>query len=187
MPKQRSAPKKLPVPKTLEEAAEAERRLGELLAQMHEQEAAFEKMHHELDVQESAVIEPLHEEIIALGKSIYAYAKSHRGLLTDSGRLKTYTMPKKAGTVRWYTTPPSVQITGAEAVLQRIKELGLLQFIRTKEEINKEAMLEDPSRARTIAGVQIGKREKFAITPTGAKERVECDTTSKRFSVVRLK
>ncbi len=42
-----------------------------------------------------------------------------------------------------------------KTVIEACKSLGLTAFLRIKEEVNKEAMLADPDKARTIAGVTI--------------------------------
>jgi phage host-nuclease inhibitor protein Gam len=93
-------------------------------------------------------------------------------------------LPGKTGSIAWYTTPPAVTIENVEEVLKRIKTLDLAQFIRTKEEINKEALLENEPLANTIEGVSVGQQEKFAIRPRGSKQRVECNTKTKRFKIV---
>ena len=53
-----------------------------------------------------------------------------------------------------------------ESVLESLRTLGLVRFIRTKEEVNKEAMLNEPELAATVAGVTIKTGvEDFVITP----------------------
>ena len=56
-------------------------------------------------------------------------------------------------------------VRGAEAVLERLRTLGLTRFIRVKEEVNKDAMLADPDAARAVDGVTIVQAEEFAIEP----------------------
>lgn len=51
-------------------------------------------------------------------------------------------------------------------MLESLRTLGLVRFIRTKEEVNKEAMLNEPELAATVAGVTIKTGvEDFVITP----------------------
>ena len=70
------------------------------------------------------------------------------------------------GEVSWRQRPPSIAVRGAEAVLESLRTLGLHRFIRTKDEVNKEAMLNEPELAATVAGVSVIKgKEDFAITP----------------------
>lgn len=169
--------------KTIEDAAEAESRISELIRMLFAHENAFAEEHERLNKNEEALTDPLRQEIIMLGKSIYDFAEKNRDELTQNGKKKTVTMPLKAGLLQWYRTPSSVKIENAKEVLGRIKTLGFKQFIRTKEEINKEALLEDEALARTINGVTITSQEKFAIRPIGVKERVECTIPTKRWKI----
>ena len=68
--------------------------------------------------------------------------------------------------MNWRMRPPSVSIRGAEAVLETLARMGLTRFIRTKQEPNKEAMLNEPDAVRGIAGITIVTGvEDFVITP----------------------
>jgi len=51
--------------------------------------------------------------------------------------------------------PPSVSVRGAESVIDTLKRLGLGKFVRTKEEVNKEAILNEPDEVRGVAGLNI--------------------------------
>ena len=68
--------------------------------------------------------------------------------------------------MQWRQRPPSVSIRGQEAVIDLIKRLGLTRFIRTKEEVNKEAVLNEPDEVRGVAGLTVVTGvEDFVITP----------------------
>jgi phage host-nuclease inhibitor protein Gam len=179
-------PKSPPLPalQDLQETASAERRIGELLRTIRSHENDFEKQRAALDKKEDELLHPLQLEVIALAKSIFAFAQKNRAELTDNNKRKSVMLPGKTGSIAWYTTPPAVTIENVEEVLKRIKTLDLAQFIRTKEEINKEALLENEPLANTIEGVSVGQQEKFAIRPRGSKQRVECNTKTKRFKIV---
>ena len=58
-----------------------------------------------------------------------------------------------------------VTIKGVEAVLERLIKARLKKFIRTKQEIDKEAMLKDVARAKKIEGVTISQDETLEIKP----------------------
>ena len=91
------------------------------------------------------------------------WCEAHRAELTASGG-KTVNLI--TGEVSWRQRPPSIAVRGAEAVLESLRTLGLHRFIRTKDEVNKEAMLNEPELAATVAGVSVIKgKEDFAITP----------------------
>ncbi|MDH0907419.1 host-nuclease inhibitor Gam family protein [Rhizobium pusense] len=97
-------------------------------------------------------------------RGVQAWCEANRMILTNNDKVKFHDFG--TGTVRWRSLPASVSIRGAEAVMEALKSLGLKAFIREKEEINKEAMLNDPDKARTVAGVTIkSEGEVFAIEP----------------------
>ena len=51
-------------------------------------------------------------------------------------------------------------------VIETLEKLGLARFLRTKTEINKEAILADPDAVSGIAGLSIQTGvEDFVITP----------------------
>lgn len=97
-------------------------------------------------------------------EAVQAWCESHRDELTKDGKTKTGQF--NTGEVQWRQRPPSVGIRGTESVLESLRTLGLDRFIRTKEEVNKEAMLNEPELAATVAGVTIKTGiEDFVITP----------------------
>ncbi|MBI4120347.1 MAG: host-nuclease inhibitor Gam family protein [Parcubacteria group bacterium] len=51
------------------------------------------------------------------------------------------------------------------AVLKVLQTLGLSRFIRTIEEPNKQAMLEEAEIAKTVKGVKIEQHEEFIVKP----------------------
>ena len=75
--------------------------------------------------------------------------------------------------MKWRFRPPKVAIRGTDAVLEQIKRGGKRfgAFLRTKEEINKDAMQADPEVAREIRGVTIkSEGEDFVIEPAELAE-----------------
>jgi phage host-nuclease inhibitor protein Gam len=107
--------------------------------------------------------QPHGEAIKALSDGVQAWCEAHRAELTDGGKTKTAQLP--TGEVKWRTTPPSVSVKGADAVLALLSERGLQRFIRTKTEVNKEAFLNEPEEAAKVPGVTISQREEFVIEP----------------------
>ena len=95
---------------------------------------------------------------------IQAWCEAHRDELTSGGKTKTANLV--TGEVNWRTRPPSVTVRNVEGVLDTLRRMGLAQFIRVKEEINKEAVLAEPDAARGIAGLTVTKGvEDFVVTP----------------------
>lgn len=107
---------------------------------------------------------PLDAEIAALTQGLQLWAEANREKLTDGFRTKTVKLA--AGDLLWRSRPPSVRITRVEAVLATLKQRQLVQFIRTKEEVDKDAMLRAPALARNVPGVTIGSEgEEFVVQP----------------------
>ncbi len=106
---------------------------------------------------------PLGEEIATLTERVQGWCEAHRAELTSGGKVKTVALA--SGTIQWRTTPPSVRVTGMEAVLQALRGLGLTRFIRAKEELNKEAVLADPEAVASVKGIVITQTEMFEVVP----------------------
>lgn len=95
---------------------------------------------------------------------IQTWAEAHRDALTEGGKTKTANMI--TGLVQWRQRPPSVTVRGAEAVLETLRRLDLGRYIRTKEEVNKEAILNEPDGVRGVAGITlVSGVEDFVVTP----------------------
>ena len=104
------------------------------------------------------------EKLAPKQDAVQAWCESRRDELTQNGKTKTGSF--NTGEVQWRQRPPSVGIRGAESVLESLRTLGLVRFIRTKEEVNKEAMLNEPDTAASVPGVTIKTGvEDFVITP----------------------
>jgi phage host-nuclease inhibitor protein Gam len=107
----------------------------------------------------------LKDEIEARAKGLETWAAAHRSELTRDGRQKTARFA--AGEVSWRNRPARVTLRNIKDLIPRIVGLGLADlFIRTKYEINKEAMLANPEMASSIEGVSIGSGgEDFVVKP----------------------
>jgi len=111
----------------------------------------------------------LTEEHDRLFRGLQLWAEANRHALTDGGKTKTVRLGN--GTIAWRQAPPSVQIKGQEAVLAYLMEKKGEEFLRTKVEINREAMLANAEQASKIPGVTIKSAgESFVIEPVGQKE-----------------
>jgi phage host-nuclease inhibitor protein Gam len=109
-------------------------------------------------------LEQLTERIETLQLGVQTYCEAHRHELTNEGKVKTANFV--TGEVQWRQRPPSVTVRGAEAVIEALKRLGLAKFVRTKEEVNKEAILNEPDQVRGVAGISLVTGvEDFVISP----------------------
>jgi phage host-nuclease inhibitor protein Gam len=111
----------------------------------------------------------LAEENDRLFRGLQLWAEANRHALTDGGKTKTVRLNN--GSIAWRLAPPSVQIKGEKAVLAYLMEKKGKEFLRTKVEINREAMLANAKEASKIPGVTIKSAgESFVIEPVGQKE-----------------
>jgi phage host-nuclease inhibitor protein Gam len=112
--------------------------------------------------------EPVNEAIKTLTAGIQAYCEVHRDELTDGGKQKTVNLP--SGTISWRKCPPSVRITKKENVIELLKKKKLIRFIRIKEEINKDKILDEQAAVTGIKGIAIVKeKEELSIEPYEVK------------------
>ena len=110
-----------------------------------------------------AAVKPLQARIEDLSRGLQLWAEANRALLTADGRTKTVKLP--AGDVSWRHRPPRVTIRDAEKVLGLL--IGnLRRFVRSKEEIDKEAILREPEAVASVSGITVGSvGEDFVIEP----------------------
>jgi len=156
------------VPQTMDDCAADIRKLGDLhreylrvAADMNDQVAAVTAKHQ-------PELEALKGRIDLLQQGVQGYCEANRDTLTNGGKTKTAGFV--TGDVQWRQRPPSVSVRGADAVIDTLKRLGLGRFIRTKEEVNKEAILNEPDDVRGVAGIAlVTGQEDFVITPFEAK------------------
>lgn len=100
-----------------------------------------------------------------LFEGVKLYCEANRQTLLGNAGLKTVDFG--TGKVRWRWKPAKVTLRGElEAIVGRILEkaataidggLSYRCFLRTKQEVDKEAMLKNRDLARTIEGVSIGR------------------------------
>jgi len=68
--------------------------------------------------------------------------------------------------VQFRQRPPSVAVRGVDSVIEALKQFGLARFIRVKEELNKDAILNEPAAVAGVAGLSIKSGvEDFVIQP----------------------
>jgi phage host-nuclease inhibitor protein Gam len=107
-------------------------------------------------------LKELQEQMTALQKGVQIYCEANREELCGKGK----TANLVTGEVQWRQRPPSVKVTGVEAVIAWLKTAGMASFIRSKDEINKEAMLNEQEKAKAVPGVTIVTGiEDFVIVP----------------------
>lgn len=152
------------VPQSKDDAAADIRKVGDLMRLLTRKTADMNDKIAEITEQYQPDFEILKSQIEVLQDGVQAYCEAHRDDLTNGGKVKTANLV--TGEVQWRINPPSVRITKAEAVIEVLKRLGLGKFVRSKEEINKDAILNEPDEVRGVAGITIVSGvEQFVITP----------------------
>lgn len=144
----------------IREIGERQRELQRIATDMNDELAAVKERWE-------AVAQPHAQRIEALTAGTQIWCEANRESLTQGGKTKTATFP--AGEISWRLRPPSVRITGQEAVLDFLRRIGLKRFIRTKDEVNKEAILNEPEAVAQVPGIAITQGEDFVVTPFEAE------------------
>lgn len=107
---------------------------------------------------------PLQDRIKVLQSGVQSWCEAYRDELTNGGKSKSGQFV--TGTVQWRQKPPSVTVRGIESVIETLSRLGLGRFIRVKEELNKDAILNEPEAIKGVAGLTIKTGvEDFVIQP----------------------
>ena len=155
----------LPIPRDDTEAREAIREIGDknrelvrLQAEMNDQIAALQQRYGE-------AVAPLNTRVGELTQGLQMFCEVNRDRLTRGGKVKTAEFA--TGKISWRLRPAKVSIRRLEDVIDAIRKMGLAErFLRTKVEINKDAMLDDRTAAGAIKGITIGSDgEDFIVEP----------------------
>ena len=154
MPRAKAKPMSVKTPQTDDEADEWMRRLARINIWIRDTDTELREQSAALKQRFEDVAKPHRAEKADLEKGLFAWAEANRDRLTKGGRTKTVKLP--SGKVAWRTLPPKVTVRGIPAILKHLKSNGLQQFIRTKSEIDKDAMLKEPELAGTVPGVSVG-------------------------------
>ena len=152
-----------PVPQSKDQAVEA---IAEIGRRQRERERIQAAMNDELSeikrkYEEEAL--PHGAAISGLSAGVQTWCEANRDDLTGHGKVKFAELA--SGKVSWRTRPPKVSISSMEKVLAALRDMKLDRFIRTKQEVNKEAILAEPEAARHVKGITIKQGEDFVIVP----------------------
>lgn len=159
-----TAKPKTTVPQNRDECAEMINEIGRLQREVAGVQATMNDEIAGITDNYTGVITEQQQKIKALQDGVQSWCESNRDELTEGG--KTKTIGFVTGTVQFRQRPPSVVIRGVDSVLETLERLGLGRFIRTKQEINKEAILNETQAVSGVAGISIKTGvEDFLITP----------------------
>lgn len=161
----------IPVPQSKGDCAASIKSLGDVQRDFERKRAAMNDAIAAITEQYQPELEALQARMTALQTGIQTWAEANRASLCPGG-IKTAQLV--TGELSWRTRPPSVRITGADSVIETLHRMGLDRFVRTKEEVNKDAIQNEPDAVRGIAGISIVSGvEDFAITPFSVEVEVQ--------------
>ncbi|MDR2208828.1 MAG: host-nuclease inhibitor Gam family protein [Azoarcus sp.] len=140
----------------IRELGDAQRELVRIEAGINDQIAAITDASKDM-------IDALKQRIDTLTNGIQIWCEAHRAAICAGGG-KTANLI--TGEVSWRQSPPSVTVRKVDKVIDALKALGKKAFIRTKEEVNKEAILSNPNAVAGVPGITVVTgQETFAVTP----------------------
>lgn len=153
-----------PVPQTRDDCDQMIRVLGDARRDLARIEADMNDRLAEVKERFETKAEPLRDKVDELVSGIETWCAANRDALTNGSKVKFARL--KNGEIKWRLRPPKVTIRGADAVIQALRDLGLSRFIRVKEEVNRDAILDEPDAVRAVKGIAIGSAgEDFVIEP----------------------
>jgi phage host-nuclease inhibitor protein Gam len=170
LPSRRTKKVSLDLPQSIEEVDSLVAHIGELQREVSAKQSAMNKQIEALKGHYGPQVDLLVQAINQDLEAIEAYAAVNRNHLTGDGKTKTIKL--RSGTISWRNTPKSVTIRGVQQVIDRLKALGLTQYIRVKEEVDKNAILANPDKALAIEGVKLTQREEFVVVPSNSQAEV---------------
>ena len=152
-----------PVPQSRDQVVEA---IAEIGRRQRERERIQAAMNDQLAAIRQQFEEQARPHALALRElsaGVHTWCEANRDALTQGGKVKTANLA--SGEVRWRVRPPSVGVKALDNVLAALRQLGLARFIRTKEELNKEAILAEPDAVQHVKGLTISQKEDFVVVP----------------------
>ncbi|MEW6314319.1 MAG: host-nuclease inhibitor Gam family protein [Pseudomonadota bacterium] len=151
------------VPQSRDDAAADIRKIGDLQRELARKTGEMNDAIADIAHRCQPHLDALADQIKVLQEGVQGYCEAHRDELTG-GKVKTAQFV--TGEVQWRQRPPSVTVRGAEAVIEALKRLGLGRFVRTKEEVAKDMILNEQDAVRGVAGITVVTGvEDFVITP----------------------
>lgn len=158
------AKKVLTTLQTWDEVNEAMRRLGELSIEKQKAEGEATIQINEIKAHAEAVANVIQEEIKKIEKDIERYAKENKEAFA-----KTRNKKLNFGRISFKATK-SVSCPFTESAIKILKQFGLDNCIRTKEELDKEAIKELDKNTQVVsiltkAGITIKTADKITIEP----------------------
>jgi phage host-nuclease inhibitor protein Gam len=165
--KAKTLTQQLPVPQNDEELAQAVAKIGESQRAVMAIESKLAADVSSLTETAGTDAKPHQDTIDQLTRALQVYCDANRQRLTEGGKTKTVEL--LTGTVSWRQRPAKVNLSDkVDQIIARIEDSAYAgKFLREKVELDKEAMIKEPSLANTIKGVRVASAgEDFIVEPT---------------------
>ena len=151
------------VPQSRNEVADHIDLIGTAQRELQRMELDIDDIVSKLRLDKQPKIKQLTNTIAELSKGVQTWCEANRDSITDNGKVKSANLT--TGEVNWRQRPPSVKTRASAQLFEKLKRLGFSFFIRSKEELDKDAILAKPETAKD-AGIEIITGvEDFVITP----------------------
>ncbi len=157
-----------------EEVAKAISRIGQLQREKTSIKTEIDEAISKLQTELAEKLAPIDQEISQITQSLYAWCELRKQHFFVKN--KSYELP--TGALAYRQNPPSVsgnvtkkkieEILKRNSLTEVVKkfELKLAKvFLRMKLEVNKEAILQDPKKAKLITGLNVEAKEIFYVKP----------------------
>ncbi len=140
------------VPQSKDDCAAYIHQLGELQREQAREQLAMNSEIAATTARYQPRLEALQARIEPLFKGVQAWCEANRAQITDDFKVKTANLV--TGDVSWRVGMPTCTVNGADAVIQHLKLLGLADYVRATEAVNKEAVIGTVLAARTISDTE---------------------------------
>ena len=122
----------------------------------------LQREHARITEAEAPRLDALRQRMETLQAGVQTWCEANREQLCGKGK----TANRITGEVAGRSRPPSVRVTGEESVIDLLKRMTLGRFVRTREQVNKEAILNEPEAVAGVPGIKVVSGvEDFVITP----------------------
>lgn len=145
-----------------DEAQAAIKQIGDLQREHARRTTVMNDAIAKITEAEAPQLDDLHKRIETLQAGVQTWCEANREQLCGKGK----TANLITGEVSWRVRPPSVRVTGEESVIDLLKRMALGRFVRSKEGVNKEAILNEPDAVSGVPGIKVVSGiEDFVIVP----------------------
>lgn len=163
------------IPQNRNEAAEFVRRVGDAQRELKRISADAQGRIAVIQEEVAKEAQPYQKNLEGLVDSLFLFFEANRNELTEGGKRKSVDFV--TGIIGEHTNPHKVDLTEkTEVVLENLRKLNLGErFIRTVEEINREAMLkseESRTLAATVKGIKVVQIVEFLVKPSDTLEEI---------------